>query len=549
ATSYKSDPVTPASQGGSAVAPAPTSSQVTKPVDVNTPATSYKSDPVTPASQGGSVVAPAPTMTYFYSADVTIETPDGKTVSKQQKLTVNGNGSGPTEADVANLSFNSIELPSIDGYTPEVTSDSPFYGTPMATIDDTDGHLTLVFPKIQPNFISYDYKVTYKKNVPVPVTEQVGQQFDVQFPLSVGNIQINDQNAYYYKTSYRNIESSDNGKTWTPVSYDATPLSTSLGGSYRNAQTGYITQGLPEFKGYTPFISAVFVRGSEAYDAEATALLNQLTAQIEKDPYDIPAYTLNLPLDVIFRVSYMTNTWQELDVHFNDESGNNDYYYKTNSEQTMRQNVNGNSWEPVSYKATSLVDALKGTYTYAETGASQELPTHYGRIPYLSSAVIAYDPTYETESTDLLNKLMTAIKENPYEIPAYTLTVPLDVSFNVDWKDAPTPSQPATPTKDTDQNKPQEDQPTDNTSKNVVPGTVEGNKNKSDLPNKVVTTGNNGNGLNVQTTTVANDNNHSNKQALPQTGNTKNNTAAIAGLGLASLTAMLGLGGLKKKND
>ncbi|MBB1062706.1 YSIRK-type signal peptide-containing protein, partial [Limosilactobacillus fastidiosus] len=54
ATSYKSDPVTPASQGGSAVAPAPTSSQVTKPVDVNTPATSYKSDPVTPASQGGS---------------------------------------------------------------------------------------------------------------------------------------------------------------------------------------------------------------------------------------------------------------------------------------------------------------------------------------------------------------------------------------------------------------------------------------------------------------------------------------------------------------
>ncbi|MFO9711807.1 LPXTG cell wall anchor domain-containing protein, partial [Lacticaseibacillus rhamnosus] len=44
------------------------------------------------------------------------------------------------------------------------------------------------------------------------------------------------------------------------------------------------------------------------------------------------------------------------------------------------------------------------------------------------------------------------------------------------------------------------------------------------------------------------DNGQNNKQALPQTGNTKND-AAVAGLGLAGLLAMLGLGGLKKKRN
>ena len=65
-------------------------------------------------------------------------------------------------------------------------------------------------------------------------------------------------------------------------------------------------------------------------------------------------------------------------------------------------------------------------------------------------------------------------------------------------------------------------------------GTQNGNGNKT--VNTNVT--NNGNG----------DNSQNNKQALPQTGNTKND-AAVAGLGLAGLLAMLGLGGLKKKRN
>ena len=57
----------------------------------------------------------------------------------------------------------------------------------------------------------------------------------------------------------------------------------------------------------------------------------------------------------------------------------------------------------------------------------------------------------------------------------------------------------------------------------------------------------NGNGNKTVNTNVT-DNSQNNKQALPQTGNTKND-AAVAGLGLASLLAMLGLGGLKKKRN
>ena len=65
---------------------------------------------------------------------------------------------------------------------------------------------------------------------------------------------------------------------------------------------------------------------------------------------------------------------------------------------------------------------------------------------------------------------------------------------------------------------------------------IHAEEDKRDMSFNNVT--NNGNG----------DNSQNNKQALPQTGNTKND-AAVAGLGLAGLLAMLGLGVLKKKRN
>ncbi|WP_242335475.1 mucin-binding protein [Limosilactobacillus urinaemulieris] len=392
----------------------------------------------------GNVASSGVQMTYYYNSMVTIKTPDGKesTVGKQQLPVTTTNGSGPTEADVANLSFNSVSLPSFAGYTPVVSTLTE--GLPLATISDNNGQLSLVFPKIQADYQSYYYTVTYEKNASTPVTDKAQQEIDIKFPLNLGNVQINDQNAYYYRTTAsQNVESTDNGQTWTSASFAATSLNDALEGTYTNAQTGYRGQTLPKFPGYTPFLSAVFVTGSDAYRAEASALLTQLKAAIAQNPYEIPAYTLNSPLMVTFHVSYKTNTWQQIDVRFEEQPGDTTYYYKTNSQQEISQNVNGNTWEPVSYGATSLNDALEGTYTNAQTGyRGQTLPSHPGYVPYISGVVVGNDDTYQAEASALLNQLNAAIAQNPYEIPAYTLTVPLNVSFHVSYKKVSTPVTP-----------------------------------------------------------------------------------------------------------
>jgi LPXTG-motif cell wall-anchored protein len=94
--------------------------------------------------------------------------------------------------------------------------------------------------------------------------------------------------------------------------------------------------------------------------------------------------------------------------------------------------------------------------------------------------------------------------------------------------------------------------PGDDRNHNTNPGD-NGNHNTNPGNNNGINNGTqNGNGSKTVNTNVTNngngDNSQNNKQALPQTGNTKND-AAVAGLGLAGLLAMLGLGGLKKKRN
>ena len=94
--------------------------------------------------------------------------------------------------------------------------------------------------------------------------------------------------------------------------------------------------------------------------------------------------------------------------------------------------------------------------------------------------------------------------------------------------------------------------PGDDRNHNTNPGD-NGNHNTNPGNNNGINNGTqNGNGNKTVNTNVTNngngDNSQNNKQALPQTGNTKND-AAVAGLGLAGLLAMLGLGGLKKKRN
>ena len=96
--------------------------------------------------------------------------------------------------------------------------------------------------------------------------------------------------------------------------------------------------------------------------------------------------------------------------------------------------------------------------------------------------------------------------------------------------------------------------PGDNGNHNTNPGNNNGiNNGTQNGNNNGINNGTqNGNGNKTVNTNVTDngngDNSQNNKQALPQTGNTKND-AAVAGLGLAGLLAMLGLGGLKKKRN
>ena len=126
-----------------------------------------------------------------------------------------------------------------------------------------------------------------------------------------------------------------------------------------------------------------------------------------------------------------------------------------------------------------------------------------------------------------------------------------DVTVEVTYKNSDNNGNNTNPGDDGNHNT----NPGDNGNHNTNPGN-NGNNNginngiQNGNDNKIVNTNVTDNKI-VNTNVTGNgngDNGQNNKQALPQTGNTKND-AAVAGLGLAGLLAMLGLGGLKKKRN
>ena len=121
-----------------------------------------------------------------------------------------------------------------------------------------------------------------------------------------------------------------------------------------------------------------------------------------------------------------------------------------------------------------------------------------------------------------------------------------DVTVEVTYKNSDNNGNNTNPGDDGNHNT----NPGDNGNHNTNPGNNNGINNGTQNGNNNGTQNGNGNKtVNTNVTDNGNgDNSQNNKQALPQTGNTKND-AAVAGLGLASLLAMLGLGGLKKKRN
>ncbi|WP_180707356.1 mucin-binding protein, partial [Lactobacillus crispatus] len=116
-----------------------------------------------------------------------------------------------------------------------------------------------------------------------------------------------------------------------------------------------------------------------------------------------------------------------------------------------------------------------------------------------------------------------------------------DVTVEVTYKNSGNNGNNTTPGDDGNHNT----NPGDNGNHNTNPG----NNGNNNGINNGTQNGNSDETVNTNVTNNGNgDNSQNNKQALPQTGNTKND-AAVAGLGLAGLLAMLGLGGLKKKRN
>lgn len=116
-----------------------------------------------------------------------------------------------------------------------------------------------------------------------------------------------------------------------------------------------------------------------------------------------------------------------------------------------------------------------------------------------------------------------------------------DVTVEVTYKNSGNNGNNTTPDDDGNHNT----NPGDNGNHNTNPG----NNGNNNGINNGTQNGNGNKTVNTNVTDNSNgDNGQNNKQALPQTGNTKND-AAVAGLGLAGLLAMLGLGGLKKKRN
>lgn len=123
----------------------------------------------------------------------------------------------------------------------------------------------------------------------------------------------------------------------------------------------------------------------------------------------------------------------------------------------------------------------------------------------------------------------------------YQKDTTVTITYKKDNGGKTNPGNPTNPTEPG--NKPE------NNGGNTNPGGNNGQPSNNGNGNNTGNGNGNGNGLNgAPITDNGNKKNNNSANSLPQTGNNKSNAAAIAGLGLASLTAMLGLGGLKKKD-
>ena len=253
---------------------------------------------------------------------------------------------------------------------------------------------------------------------------------------------------------------------WGSKSYDAVSLTDALkGNDWTLADDGSEGHTLPAESGYTAKIARVKVDVLGGPDGiftqeqrdEAKKLTDQLNDDIAKNPYEIPAYTISSPLAVTFHVGYDKSTPVKVETRERvnvtlptSTDPDEDYYYgaintDTNDMSGTKSEDGTYTWKPVEHAALDLNDVLsKPDFVYADDGTGHHtlpvIPGYRAKITSITGPDIANDSLADDDEAneDLYEELQDKIDANPYEIPAYTTTLPYDVTFNVEYEKIPT---------------------------------------------------------------------------------------------------------------
>lgn len=399
-----------------------------------------------------------------------------------------------------------------------------------------------------------------------------------------GNDSAKGNADFYAKVTSKQINHQMDGNKftgkWSSANFGTQDLKTVLSGNNFTNQDGYRNKSLPAYDGYHAVLTHVTVsnsykEGIPGYTKKETnAAAIKLHAQLEKaiaaNPYELPEYTVDMPLDVNFYVQYVKDTPQ-LDAKYakyasdeyvyvygpgNDSKNGNADYYTRVAQQEIEHQVNDgqytNQWSSANFTSQDLTTILAGkNFTNQDGYRGNALPNYAGYHPVIKSFQLSYSthegvPGYTAEEVKaaadrLWDELQKAITANPdaTSLPAYTIDMPIDVHFNVEMvkDEEPAPEPDSTPEPDP---KPT---PEDNTPTNPdVPAETptQPTKMTDHTPAAEPTSS-------VQNDTKQPTANHQADKQLPQTGNDSH--LAVVGLGAAALLGAFGLAGTLKKQN
>ncbi|GBG05191.1 YSIRK-type signal peptide-containing protein [Lactobacillus rodentium] len=262
------------------------------------------------------------------------------------------------------------------------------------------------------------------------------------------------------------VESANGNYTWKTTTHRAVSLDDVLANTeFTNNATGNAHDKIPNVPGYRAKLVDVQVGDTTIPDSlkgkveesnwdQENALQDELHDKMEANPYELPEYTTTVPYDVRYDVEYekipatpvKAETRERLNVTLpTSTDSDEDYYYGAintdANDMSGEKSADGTyTWKPVDHAALDLNDALsKPDFVYAENGSwHNTLPSIPGYRAYISdvttNSASPEDEDNEAEADALYDDLYDKITENPYEIPAYNTTTPINVYFYVEYE-------------------------------------------------------------------------------------------------------------------